>query len=126
MPSNFHKTSERWWRTPGTQKGSPFSSKGGRTKYKRHRDKRVRDGDLSQGGSREGGQVSKHQEALSLVGLWGSFGISQGNITMRGKKKKKQRTEYVSNLNCQRSSRPEACVSHQLAGTGQGGVGLHA
>ena len=36
MLSNFHKTtSERWQRTPGTQKGSPLSLKGGRTKYKR-------------------------------------------------------------------------------------------
>ena len=26
---------ECWQRTPSTQKGSPFSSKGGRTKYKR-------------------------------------------------------------------------------------------
>ena len=35
MLSNFHKTtSECWQRTPGTQKGSLFSSKGGRTKYK--------------------------------------------------------------------------------------------
>ena len=34
--SKFHKTtSECWLRTPGTQKGSPFSLKGGRTKYKR-------------------------------------------------------------------------------------------
>ena len=34
--SKFHKiTSECWRRTPGTQKGSPFSLKGGRTKYKR-------------------------------------------------------------------------------------------
>ena len=70
MLSNFHKTtSERWWRTPGTQKGSPFSSKGGRTKYLRQKDERVRDGDPSWGESRE--EVSKHQEALSLAGLWG-------------------------------------------------------
>ena len=35
MLSNFHKTtSECWRRTPDTQKGSPFSSKWGRTKYK--------------------------------------------------------------------------------------------
>ena len=34
--SKFHKTtSENRKRTPGTQKGSPLSSKGGRTKYKR-------------------------------------------------------------------------------------------
>ena len=38
MLSNFHKTiSEHWPRTPGTQKGSPFSLKGGRTKYERQK-----------------------------------------------------------------------------------------
>ena len=50
------------------------------------RDKRVRDRDPSQGGSRERGEVSKHQETLTLVGLWGSFGISEGNITRRKNK----------------------------------------
>ena len=35
------------------------------------RGKRVRDGDPSCGGSREGGKVSKHQETLSPAGLWG-------------------------------------------------------
>ena len=35
------------------------------------RDKRVRDGDPFRGGSHEGGEVSKHQETLSLAGLWG-------------------------------------------------------
>ena len=35
-PSKFHRTtSECWQRPSGTQKGSPLSSKGGRTKYKR-------------------------------------------------------------------------------------------
>ena len=52
------------------------------------RDKKVKDGDLSWGGSCEGGEVSKHQETLSLASLWGSFGISEGNITWRKKKKK--------------------------------------
>ena len=34
MLSNFHKTtSEYWRRTPGTQKCTPLSLKGGRTKY---------------------------------------------------------------------------------------------
>ena len=38
MMSNFHKTtSERWQRTPSTEKSSPFSLKGGRTKYKRQK-----------------------------------------------------------------------------------------
>ena len=35
------------------------------------RDKRVRDGDPSRGRSPKRGEVSKHQETLSLVGLWG-------------------------------------------------------
>ena len=36
MLSNFHKTtSEYWRRTPGTQKCTPLSLKGGRTKYRR-------------------------------------------------------------------------------------------
>ena len=33
------ETSEYWQRTPGTRKGSPFSSKGGRTKYKRQKER---------------------------------------------------------------------------------------
>jgi len=48
--------------------------KGDRTKKKKKdkkRDKRVRDGDPSRGRSHEGGKVSKHQETLSLAGLWG-------------------------------------------------------
>ena len=36
MLSKLHKTtSKRWQKTSGTQKSSPLSSKGGRTKYKR-------------------------------------------------------------------------------------------
>ena len=35
------------------------------------RDKRVRYGDPSRGGSCEGGEISKHQETLSPLGLWG-------------------------------------------------------
>ena len=73
MLSNFHKTTSEYWQsTLGTQKGRPFSSKGGRTKYKRQRDKRIKDGNLSWGGSREGGEVSKQQETLSPAGLWGA------------------------------------------------------
>ena len=35
---NSHRTiSECWQRTPGTQKGSPISLKGGRTKYKQQK-----------------------------------------------------------------------------------------
>ena len=54
-----------------TQKGSPLSSKEvGQTIKDKKRDKRVRDRDPSQGGSRKK-VVSKHQETLSPVDLWG-------------------------------------------------------
>ena len=72
MLSNFNKTTcECWRKTPSTQKGSPCSTKGGRTKYKRQKDKRISDRNLSWGGSHEGGEASKPQETLSLVSLWG-------------------------------------------------------
>ena len=49
MLNNFHKTtSECWWRTPGTQKGSPISSKGGGRKFKRRKQRpKFRDRDPS-------------------------------------------------------------------------------
>ena len=64
-PSKFNKTtSECRQRTSGTQKSSTFSSKGGRKKYKRqkNRDKRGRDGAPSWEGSLQKREVSKHQE----------------------------------------------------------------
>ena len=80
---------EHWQRIPGTQKGSPFSSKGGRTKYKRQmRDKRVRDGDPPWGGSCEG-EVFQTAGNSVTSGSVGSFGISEGNVTGRKEKKKK-------------------------------------
>ena len=51
----------------------------------------------------------------------GSFGISAGNITGRGKKKKP--TEYTPNLNPQQRSGPDAGVCHQQAGAEQEGMG---
>ena len=68
MLRKFHTTtSEHWWRTPSTQKGSPFSSKEvGQNIKDKKRDKKIREGDLSQGGCGE--EVSKH---LSPAGLWG-------------------------------------------------------
>ena len=73
MLSHFHKTtSECWQRTPGTQKGSLFSSKGDKEKYKRQKERQnVSDGDPPRGGSHERGEVSKHQETLSPAGVWG-------------------------------------------------------
>ena len=91
MLSNFPKTtSEHWRRTPGTQKGSPISLKGGRTKYKRQKKKqKFTDRDPSWGRGCEGGAVvSKQQENLSLVGLWGV--LESQRAPYPGGKKKQQ------------------------------------
>ena len=71
MLKKFHKTtSEPWQRTPGTQKPAHCLQKEVEQNIKdKKRDKRVRDGDPSQGGSRKT-EVSKHQETLSPAGLW--------------------------------------------------------
>ena len=83
MLSNFHKTTfQCLWRTPDNQKATHSLQKevGQNIKHKK-RDKRVRQGDPSWGGSHEG-EVSKHQETLTGEFV-GSFGISEGNITRR-------------------------------------------
>ena len=71
--SKYHKTtSECWQRTQAPRKAAHYLWKevGQNIKYKQ-RDKRVRDGDLSWGESPKRGEVHKHQETLSRVGLWG-------------------------------------------------------
>ena len=84
--SKYHKTtSECWWRTPGTPKGSLLSLKGGKTKDKK-RDKRVRDGDPSQEGSSKRGEVSKLQETLSLC-ICGEFWHLRGQHNLEEKNK---------------------------------------
>ena len=55
------------------------------------RDNRIRDRDPSWGGSREGGEVSKHQETLSPAGLWEVL-ESECKINWRGEK---NLSEYV-------------------------------
>ena len=47
--------------------------------------------------------------------------MSEGNITEREKKKKP--TKYTPNHNSQGRSSPDACLRHQRAGDGQGGMG---
>jgi len=69
MLSKYHKTTPEHWRTPGTQKRQPIVFKRRQDKIDKKRDKRFRDGDPSQGGSHKRGEVNKHQETLSLVGL---------------------------------------------------------
>ena len=76
--SKLHKTtSECWQRTSGNQKSRPLSSKTCRKKYKRRKERQRRWGGSSVPGreARPGKgilrrEVSKHQEALSLLSLW--------------------------------------------------------
>ena len=86
MPSKFHKTtSECQQRTSGTQKSNPLSSKGGRKKYKRQRDKRVRDGALSQERSlkKRGFQTPGNTLTAKSVA---SLGTTEDNIIGRTNK----------------------------------------
>ena len=74
--SKYHKTtSECWQRTPGHQaprKAAHCCGKEvGQNIKDKKRDKRVRDRDPFQEGSLKRGEVSKHQETLSPLGLWG-------------------------------------------------------
>ena len=119
MLSNFHKTtSEPWWRTPGTQKGSPFSSKGGRTKYKRQKARQKSWGwrhSLGKESWRRSFQTARNP----LTGMSvGNFGISEVNITGRNKQ---INGEYTSNRNSKQRSIPDAFVHHQWAGAEQEG-----
>ena len=50
-----------------------------------------------------------------------SFGISEGNIT--GRNKKKKTTEYAPNHHCEQRSSLGAHTHHQPVGAGQGGTG---
>ena len=85
MLSKFHKTtSECWQRTSGTQKVSHCLWKEvGQNIKDKNRDIRVRDGDLSQGGSHEG-EVSKHQET-SHRRVCGEFWSLRGQHNQEGK-----------------------------------------
>ena len=76
------------------------------------RDKRVRDGDPSWGGNREG-EVSKQQEAFSQVGLWGV--LESQRATEPGGKNS---TEYVPNHDSQQRSSPDSRPE-----AGKGGAG---
>ena len=82
--SKFHQTtSECWQRTSGTQKSSPLSSKRGRNKIKdKKRDKRGRDGALSQKGSLKKRGFQTPENTLTAKSV-ASLGSTEGNITGR-------------------------------------------
>ena len=59
-----------------------------------------------------------HNRKLSQACLWGSFGISEGNIT--GREKKRQNPQ---NMCLTVTSSSEACSGQQRVGAEQGGMG---
>ena len=70
--------------TPGTQKGSPFSSKGGSTKYKKTKTE-TKDLGMKTHPGEDVVMAEKflHSRKLPHGGSVGIFEISEGNITRR-------------------------------------------
>ena len=93
-------------RTPGTQKGSPFSLKGGRTKYNRQKEQTKELGMETCLG--EGVMEEKLPNGRKPSHWWvcGEFGDLRGQHNWEGKRKKP--TEYAPNCNSQRRSSPDA------------------
>ena len=88
-------------------------------KEKKERETKVRDGDQSWGGSCEG-EVSTIGNHLT-GGCGGCFGISEGNITRREKKKKKspQKTCLIANAS-------REVVQRLMSPTSEQGLGREA
>ena len=134
MLSNFHKmTSECWQRIPGTQKGSPISSKRGRTKYKRQKQRQSIYGWIPVLGRELWGR-SFHIIGNPLTGRSvGSFGMlhrEQHNwkkILKPQTNLKNSNCNYRLNLRAwnfffQRRSGSDAQVCQQRVEAGQGGA----
>ena len=79
------------------RKAAPSLQKEVRQNIKDKRETRVKDGDLFWGGSREGGGFHTVGNALT-GGSVGSFTISEGNITGRGKKNNRQNTHLTTTV----------------------------
>ena len=120
MLNKFHKTtSECWRRTLATQKGIPFSSKGGRTKYKRKRETKELDTE-----TRPGEGVVKEEKFLNTRKpfhrrVCGEFWNLRGQHNQEGKKKK-QTPPHITNL----TATPSREVAQTLAST-SGKLGLN-
>ena len=96
MLSNFPKTtSEHWRKTPGTQKGSPFSSKGDRTKYKSQKETQELGTETSPGEGVVKGEKFPNIRKPSHQWVCGEF------WNLRGQHKVKERKK-VNSLSCVR------------------------
>ena len=117
MLNNFHKrTSECCQRKPGTQKGSPFSLKGGRTKYKKTKKETKELGTETCPG--EGiVKMFPHNRKPSHRQVCGEFWNLRGQHNQEKNKQTNWKPkEYMSNHTCKWRSSPDARVHHQRAG----------
>ena len=85
----------------------------------KQRDKRAKDGDPSREGSLNRGSFQTQGNTLT-GGSGGSFWISEGNLTERGRIKP---TDYVPKSNSQQKSTPDARICHQQVGAERRGAG---
>ena len=97
--SSYRTPVECWQKTSDFPKGKKLPTYLGRAKEKRkNRDKRIGTGPAPLGGSCEGGKVSTHQEAPSLVEMRGGWGESFGateESTATGVERAKQRDSHT-------------------------------
>ena len=120
MLNNFHKTtSGHWRRTPGTQKGSPFSLKGGRKKYKRRETKEL--GTETHSGKGVMKEKFPNTRKPSHQQVCGEFWYLRGQHNQEGKKKNSPKNTCL-NHNAQQKSSPDGRVCHQQVGIEQGGA----
>ena len=118
MLRNFHKTtSECWQRKPGTQKGSPFSLKGGRTKYKKTKKETKELGTETCPGEAIVKEMFPHNRKPSHRQVCGEFWNLRGQHNQeKNKQTNRKPTEYVSKCTSEWRSSPDARVHHQRAG----------
>ena len=111
MLRKFHKTtSECWQKTPDIQKGSPFSSKGGRTKYKRQKERHFGEGVVKE-------EKFPNSRKSSHQWVFGEFWNLRGKDNWEGEKKMSCLTATLSREVAQMLS---STISKRA---GQGGAG---
>ena len=98
MLRNFCKTTSKcWWRTPGTQKGSLFSLKGGRTKYKRQRETKELETQTCPGEGVVKKEKFQHSRKSSHRWVCGEFWNLRGQHDQE-KRKQKQKQKTPQNM----------------------------
>ena len=119
--SKLHKTtSERWQRTSGTQTGSPFSLKGGRTKYKRETKELGMETHPGKGVLKEKFPNTRKPSHRQVCGeFWNLIGWHNWEEKIN---KERKPTDYMPNGNSQQKSTPDTHIRHQQVGAEWGRV----